>query len=101
VGKRSTRDGGRRTGLASPRYCFVPEVTASMTRSRLKLPGFCPGRELAEALQPLADVAPGGRDHEHVLKVPSLVADGMLCLSTLERVHAQVRDLRRAQLRSS
>ena len=47
-------------------------------------------RELLEALQPLAHVGAGRSNHEHALHVPALVADRVLLLGALERVHAQV-----------
>src|SRR5512147_595764 len=54
-------------------------------------------RELAEALEPVGHVGAGGRDEEHALEVPALEAHRVLLLGTLERIHAEVGDQRRAQ----
>ena len=52
--------------------------------------------KLVEALQPLADIGAGGREHEHMIHPPCVVADAFeLC--PLERIHAQIGQHRRTQ----
>ena len=70
-------------------YCFhyVVEIEAA---------GFLAWRKFAEALQPLADIGAGWREHEHVVHPPFIVADAFIP-GDLERIHAQISQHRRPQ----
>ena len=102
-GLSGTRSDRRRpAGTAGPPcacYCLLPAVTASITRSRLKLPGFWRGGYSLKDWSHLRDVAARRGDGEHVIEVPALVADGVLGLGPLERIHQQVGQRRRTQRR--
>ena len=71
----------------SYRFHYVIKVEAA---------GLLARREIAEALQPFADISAGGREHEHVIHPPSVVADAFM-LGPLERIHTQIGQHRRTQ----
>ena len=52
------------------------------------------GWKLAEALHPLAHIAGGGGECEHVVYPPMIIVDAFM-LGALERIHAQVGQHRR------
>ena len=62
-------------------------VISSITRSRLKLPGFLTRWKFAEALQPLGDVETGGRQQENVIHEPVIVIHALI-LSAFKRIGA-------------
>jgi AraC-like DNA-binding protein len=66
---------GSLLGARGHRFHHAVEVEA---------PRLLAGRELAEALQPLAYVGAGGRDGEHALHEPALLAHRVFLLGTLE-----------------
>ena len=59
--------------------------------------GLLARREFAEALQPLRDVGPGGREREHAIGHPLRVANPFI-RGAFEGIHAQVFDQGHAQL---
>ena len=63
-----------RTSCNRFHYAIETEATRLLAR-----------RKFAEALQPLADIGTSGREHIHVLELPSTIANGFM-MGTLERV---------------